>query len=757
MGKKRGFRRLLLSYLPVFFVISLTLLLLAYLALSEMSQRSASKANTLLSHNISQTIDDALRGLDELMSSELRDNEAIKAFFAPVPAADRQRTDYEAAAALNETMRKHPLLHSIYLYRTPDATVLTPSSLIPLDRFGDKQFIGANVSALTPLRWETKRIYKERPDSAGAPVVSLVKIAHLAERSLIVYQVGTDRLSELIAKMSESKLNFVELVDDDGKLIASKRLAGSGSDAGDAPDSGKQLSFVRSDYTGWSVRSGIYDSSVLDWVSSLFYVWISFGFAVIALGAVWLSYVTRRHFKPIESVAGRIEAFARQKSEQLRIDEKSDEVNYIEAAIEQLLDQHSLMQMRHEENIVYRKRHVFLNMLEDEEFAERASQAELSLLGIEPPVAEALVALIEIDQSYEFAGKYSRRDRHLLKQVIGNVAGEIAGNAPVRQCSEWVGPHQMGIVFAADDPGVAERAAVETLEKLRAWIEQNLSFTVTASVGGRCLSTAGLPGSYRRAQQLLGYKTSLGTNRLIVPADISQPHDEMFKRLQDVRLLCQSFRSGDPDWAERLNELYRSVRAALLTREDLFRLFHMLTVHLHREMMELPGEFQAIWYTGFGRRLERIAERHETLDDTFAALDGLLQEAFGRMRELREAKTAHQTLQNVKAYIEERYGDPDLSLAQVSEEFGYNASYFSRAFKETFGVKLIDYVTRIRVDKAAELLRETSVSIQEIAERVGYTNALSFIRAFKKLTGTTPGHYRKERPDEPERTNQQKR
>ncbi|MDF2719166.1 MAG: hypothetical protein K0R28_6091, partial [Paenibacillus sp.] len=45
MRKKSGFQRLLLSYLPVFFVISLTLLLLAYLSLSEMSQRSASKAN----------------------------------------------------------------------------------------------------------------------------------------------------------------------------------------------------------------------------------------------------------------------------------------------------------------------------------------------------------------------------------------------------------------------------------------------------------------------------------------------------------------------------------------------------------------------------------------------------------------------------------------------------------------------------------------------------------------------------------------
>jgi AraC-like DNA-binding protein len=46
-----------------------------------------------------------------------------------------------------------------------------------------------------------------------------------------------------------------------------------------------------------------------------------------------------------------------------------------------------------------------------------------------------------------------------------------------------------------------------------------------------------------------------------------------------------------------------------------------------------------------------------------------------------------------------------------------------------------------------ELLRETSTPVQDIAEMVGYMNALSFIRAFKKHTGTTPGNYRKESPD----------
>lgn len=759
MNVTSGFRRVLLSYLPVFFVISLTLLLLAYLALGEMSQRSAARANMLLSHSISQTIDDVLRGLDEWMMTELRGNEALKAFFAPASSAERQQKDYEAAAALSDMLRKQPMLHSVYVYRTLDQRVLTPSSLTPLDQFGDKQFIGANISTLHPLRWETKRLYREQPDAAAVPVVSLVKIASFSDRGLIVIHVSTERLSEMVSKMSQSKLHFVELVDAEGGVIASKldgdesaASSGSGTES-KTPDAGKELSLVRSDYTGWSVRSGIYNAGILEWVSSLFYLWMSIGFAVIVLGAVWLFYVTRRNYRPIELAASRIKAYARQKSEQLRIEEKKDEFKYIEAAIGQLLDQHSLMQVQVEENVVYRRRHVFLQLLEDAHYAGRAERrhaSELSLLGLDPPVGGALAALVEIDQFHDFAARYDRRDQHLLKQVLSNVAKEIADGMQTRISLEWVNPHQLGLLFHQDatgDPDELERSAVNTLDHLRQWTEQNLTFTVTAGLGGYSESLGGLPRSYRDAQQMLGYKSSLGTNRLIMPADIDQPHDQMFRRLQDIRLICQAFRSGDPVWSERLDDLFRSVREALFTRDDLYQLFNMLTVHLHREMMELSAEFQEIWHNGFGRKLETITQRYETLDDMHAELEQVMREAFADMQAIREARSAHQTLQHVLTYIEEHFNDPDLSQAQVSAAFGYNASYFSRIFRDTFGVKFIDYITKVRMDKALELLRETDSPVQEIAEQVGYANALSFIRAFKKHTGTTPGNYRKDSPD----------
>ncbi|GAA3405916.1 helix-turn-helix domain-containing protein [Paenibacillus hodogayensis] len=747
MKKTNGFQRLLLSYLPVFFLIVATLLFLAYLSLNEMSTRSAMKANTLLSHTISQTIDGVLRGVDEMISGELRDNEKLTQFFADIPASERRQVDYEAAAALGAIIRKQPLVHSIYLYRTKDATVLTPSSISGLNAFGDKEFIGSRISSLRPFHWENKRFYQESPGFGGADVVSLVRIADLSDRSLLVVHVSTAKLSEMIGSMSESKLNFVELIDESGKLIASKASTGPSGQEGAVPDSGKELAHIRSDYTGWSVRVGIYKSSILDWVSSLFYVWITLGFIVVALGAVWFVLVTRRHYRPILTWASRIEAYARLKSRKLQLDERKDEFKYIENAIDQLLDEHSMLQVKDEENIVYRRRHVFLHLLEGEGGMGDKLQ-NMELLGLSGDDSTCMtVMLFEIDQFQEFTAKYNRRDQQLLKQVIGNVLREIAGDMRLALYGEWVNPHRFAVLLQLAGKEGAEETAVSLSDKLREWIGDNMSFTVTAGIGGVYPELARLPESFRLASRLLGYKSSLGANRIIVEADTQVPHGETFKQLEEIRLLCQSFRAGDPAWEERLHSFYRSIRNSLFTRDDLYNVFTMLTVHLHREMMELPAEFQDIWNSSAALRIDRIMERHETLDAIYGELDALLVEAFEEMRRLREKKSSHHMLQNIKQYIAEQYGNPELSLASVSEQFGYNASYLSRIFKEEFGVKFIDYVTQIRIEKATRLLKETEDAVQHVAEEVGYTNALSFIRAFKKQTGTTPGSYRKELPE----------
>lgn len=94
-------------------------------------------------------------------------------------------------------------------------------------------------------------------------------------------------------------------------------------------------------------------------------------------------------------------------------------------------------------------------------------------------------------------------------------------------------------------------------------------------------------------------------------------------------------------------------------------------------------------------------------------------------------------------YIHENYTNKMLSLEMVAEKLNISPKYLSRFFKEQIGFNFVDYVRELRINYAKKLLRETSSSIKDIVDRIGYSDVASFTRTFKKLEGITPGEYRK--------------
>lgn len=84
-----------------------------------------------------------------------------------------------------------------------------------------------------------------------------------------------------------------------------------------------------------------------------------------------------------------------------------------------------------------------------------------------------------------------------------------------------------------------------------------------------------------------------------------------------------------------------------------------------------------------------------------------------------------------------------MSVEDVADALHTSYQTLRRRFQATFGHRLIDELTRVRIEAAAELLAETRMPMIEIAERVGYRNAKHFGTVFRKHMGTPPGRYRK--------------
>ena len=94
-------------------------------------------------------------------------------------------------------------------------------------------------------------------------------------------------------------------------------------------------------------------------------------------------------------------------------------------------------------------------------------------------------------------------------------------------------------------------------------------------------------------------------------------------------------------------------------------------------------------------------------------------------------------------YIEENY-QKDIFLDDVSRQLNISPYYFSKVFKKKVGKNFIEYLTDVRMEKAKELLRNSSKSIKEICLEVGYADSSYFSRIFKKNVGVSQREYKEE-------------
>ena len=95
-----------------------------------------------------------------------------------------------------------------------------------------------------------------------------------------------------------------------------------------------------------------------------------------------------------------------------------------------------------------------------------------------------------------------------------------------------------------------------------------------------------------------------------------------------------------------------------------------------------------------------------------------------------------------RKFIEE-HSNEELSLKRVARAVNISVNYLSEKFKEVTGVNFVEYVARVRFEKACDLLENADRRISEIAFAVGFQSLSQFNRIFKKLSGRSPTAYRR--------------
>ena len=99
-------------------------------------------------------------------------------------------------------------------------------------------------------------------------------------------------------------------------------------------------------------------------------------------------------------------------------------------------------------------------------------------------------------------------------------------------------------------------------------------------------------------------------------------------------------------------------------------------------------------------------------------------------------------LRPVVEYIGDHYSEK-LTIEKLSDMITVSPDYFTKIFKESMGKTPIDYINAIRINRAMRYLSDTEMSMQEIADEIGFCNPNYFHKIFKQYIGTSPLAYRK--------------
>lgn len=127
-----------------------------------------------------------------------------------------------------------------------------------------------------------------------------------------------------------------------------------------------------------------------------------------------------------------------------------------------------------------------------------------------------------------------------------------------------------------------------------------------------------------------------------------------------------------------------------------------------------------------------------------------LEEGFRPCKKCRPDKAVFEPdlelVKKAKDFLNENF-DKTVNLRDISKELGVSLNHLTRLFKQHNGLTPAQYITKLRIDKAAELLDQRDIDILEIAYRTGFKSLSNFYKCFKEQTGKTPKEYRGNRGD----------
>ncbi len=489
------------------------------------------------------------------------------------------------------------------------------------------------------------------------------------------------------------------------------------------------ISYIESDYEEWKYMYVLPKDIYMETRRAIGRVTFLVTSLSLIVSIMLVYYMAKKNFRPIQSIINLV----REQNNDTQV--MGNELVYIYDSVENIIQKKKALAYRQRESM---RKEYFHKLFQGKDLIDVAGERK-SNLDICFQSEDFAVAVIYIDR-YDGIVDGDKDDTSFIQLIIMNVLEESVKKLYLSYFFELDGlfycvlNRREGTTFSDETLDFTEM-----LNEGLVFLNQKYGIYITIGISNWHEGVGGIQCGYSEALEVIEYKYVLGDHVLIYDEIIKPRKSNLYYLpVEYDKVLLTAVKKGN--YEKCCNII-----------EDIFmRNFHVNTV--------VPGTAKLLVFelvTTLIKAYKEIeSDSQEVSNQTIQLQDIIYLVEIGEVKKkilnvlkvfCEYNKTVegenHQLLKyDVESYIQEHYSDSMLNISTIADYFNLHPYYLSKIYKDEYKESILDTLTRVRVEKGKILLQKFSV--EEVAHRVGYTNARTFTRNFKKYVGVTPGRYK---------------
>ena len=279
-------------------------------------------------------------------------------------------------------------------------------------------------------------------------------------------------------------------------------------------------------------------------------------------------------------------------------------------------------------------------------------------------------------------------------------------------------------------------------EHIKDLLINRLNCYVCVGIGNAYKDLKNIKKSYREAFEALNYKVVYGKNQVIYFNDMSIESQGLDVKNEEINELGFYIKAGiDEKVIAIIDKIFKDIDT---TKNYNIGQVRVLSINI------VTMVFNSI--TELGLDYEQMLESKDfpynsilKIDTVTEMRDYLIRFVLNAIKSIKgaRAKKVNKVYIEIVEYIQKNISDSELSLSSIANKFYLNPSYLCRVFKQEIGQSFIEYLTKIRIEKAIELFKKTDLRNYEVCEKIGVPDPNYFGKCFKKYTGISVSDFKK--------------